>query len=63
MLNRFKQSRNPQAAVRNIIAANLLIAQTLHRCAKDRGIFALEVDGKVDPDAVARMVVESFGLK
>jgi hypothetical protein len=62
VLNRFKKSRDPEAAVENIIAANVPIAKALHRCAIDRGLFALEVDGGDDPDAVAQMVAESFGL-
>ncbi|MFT7695175.1 MAG: hypothetical protein ACI8P2_003809, partial [Candidatus Latescibacterota bacterium] len=58
VLNRFKESYNPELAINNIIAANLPIAQTLFKCATNNNLFAMEIDGSDEPDTVAQTVAE-----
>ncbi|MFT7695176.1 MAG: hypothetical protein ACI8P2_003810 [Candidatus Latescibacterota bacterium] len=62
VLNRFKNSYDPEIAVQNIIAANLPMAQTLFKCAKKNALLAMEIDGKDDPDTVAKSVAVHFRL-
>ena len=62
VLNRFKTSYDPERALENILQANLLIAQTLFRCAQMRDFFVVEVDGSADADSIARTVATHFGL-
>lgn len=62
VLKRFQESYDPGRALENILQANVLIAQTLFRCARMHNLFAVEVDGSADAVSIARTVADHFGL-
>lgn len=62
VLKRFDESYDPARALENALQANILIAKTLFRSAQIHNCFAVEVDGTVDADAIAKTVAGHFRL-
>lgn len=62
VLKRFSESYDPARALENILQANVLIADTLFRCAQIHNCFTVEVDGSIGAESIERTVAGYFCL-